>query len=336
MTARGVHHRDLVVLGASAGGVEALRDAIAGLPADLPATVLVVLHMPAHADSALAAILDRCGPLPARSARHGEPLLPGQVHVAVPDHHMLVKDGHILLSRAAKQNRARPAVDALFRSAARWRGARTVAAVLSGSLDDGAAGLAAVDAVGGACLVQDPADALFPGMPRAALTVVPDAVACPAGALGEHIRTLVTERLVVSAAPSPDPDLIAETDMAENLPRPGPQELPGQPVPVSCPDCTGGMNIVRTGAAVHYACHVGHVWSPQTLIAAQQDKIEQALWTAVSMLEEQANIHDDLARRAASNGVGGLTESHQNAAAQEIRTAAGVIRKHFPEYIPQM
>jgi two-component system, chemotaxis family, protein-glutamate methylesterase/glutaminase len=335
MTSDEVHHRDLVVLGASAGGVEALRDVVAGLPADLSAAVLVVLHMPARGESALAAILDRCGPLPAQPAEDGAALLPGRIYAAVPDQHLLVRGAHIRLSRAPQQNRARPAVDALFRSAARWHGARTVGAVLSGSLDDGAAGLAAIDAAGGACLVQDPADALFPAMPRAALTVVPSAVSGPAGALGGLIERLVNERVAEPSATSTDPDLIVETDMAENTAFPA-DELPGRPVPVSCPDCTGGMSMVQTGAAIHYACHIGHIWSPQTLLAAQRDKVEQAMWTAVSMLEEQANIHDELARRARANSVGGLTESHQHAAAEEIRTAAGVIRKHFPEYVPQV
>src|SRR3712207_1859700 len=138
MTADEVDRRNLVVLGASAGGVEALRDVGSGLPARLPAAGLGVLHTRARADSLLATILDRCGPLPARPAEHGASLSPGRIHVAVPDHHLLVRDGRILLSRAPKQNRARPAIDALFRSAARWHGSRTVAAVLSGTLDDGA------------------------------------------------------------------------------------------------------------------------------------------------------------------------------------------------------
>lgn len=330
MTAGPVHHRDLVVLGASAGGVEALHDVIAGLAPDLPAAVLVVLHMPAHPDSALPAILDRCGPLPALPAQHGGALLRGRVHVAVPDRHLLVREERMLLSRAAKQNGVRPAIDALFRSAARWRGPRTIGAVLSGTLDDGAAGLAAIDAAGGTCIVQDPGDALFPGMPQAALTVVPHAELCQARTMGERIRTLITEHAQPTTYHA-DPDLIVETDMAENQPR---RERPGRPAAVSCPDCTGGMNLVETGAAVHYTCHVGHVWSPQTLIAAQREKVEQALWTAVSMLEEQAGIHEELAHRAAS-GLSGLTEIHQRAAALEIRTAAGVIRKHFPEFMPQ-
>jgi two-component system chemotaxis response regulator CheB len=332
VTTSAPHHRDLVVIGASAGGVEALCQVLAGLRADLPVCVLVVTHMPARGNSALAAILDRCAALSVVAAQQDTPLSPGHIHVAVPDQHLLVHDGHLLLSRAPQQNRARPAVDALFRSAARWHGPRTVGVVLSGALDDGAAGLAAIDAAGGACVVQEPGDALHRSMPDAALSVVPHAVVASALNMGDHINALVTEP-IGTAAPPFDADLITETDMAENdapMTRSG---QPGQPVGISCPDCSGGMNIVKTGTAVHYTCHVGHVWSPQTLIEAQQTKIEQALWTAVSILEEQANTHENLAQRVISRP-GGMTGNHQRAAAEEIRKAAATIRKHFPEFMP--
>ncbi|MBL7259953.1 chemotaxis protein CheB [Paractinoplanes lichenicola] len=320
--------RDLVVLGGSAGGVEALSAVVAGLPADLPAAVLIALHMPAQSPSNLAAILGRSGSLPVSVAEDGAQLRPGHVWVAVPGRHLLVRDGHMLLSGAPKQNRARPSIDALFRSAARWRGARTVAVVLSGNLDDGAVGLAAVDAAGGACIVQDPGTAICPGMPQSALDVVPHAVALPVAEIGRGIQTLLGEP-VPAAAPSPDADLIAETDMAEHKLEISERRQPGRPAALSCPDCSGGMNIVESGAAVHYTCHIGHIWSPQSLVAAQQDKIEQGLWTALSILEEQARVYDDLAAR----GAGGISVNHQRAAADEIRGAADVIRKHFPDIV---
>jgi two-component system, chemotaxis family, protein-glutamate methylesterase/glutaminase len=324
-------NRDLVVIGGSAGGLDALCPLIAGLPGNLPAAVLVVLHMPAQADSALATIINRCGPLPAVPASSGEPLRPGRIHVAVPDRHLLVHDQTILLSRAPKQNRARPAIDALFRSAARWRGRRTVGVVLSGSLDDGAAGLAAIDSAGGACVVQHPADALVASMPTAALTVVPTAGVFPVAELGTAVAALTSERLG-TLPPLVDETLIRETDMAETDQATPDGPRLGEPAAVSCPDCTGGMNRVESAGAVYYRCHVGHVWSPMTLLEAQREVVERSLWTAVSILEEQATIHQTLAERARGT-TAVRTKANQLAAATEIRSAAMTIRKHFPEFV---
>jgi two-component system chemotaxis response regulator CheB len=327
-------NRDLVVIGGSAGGLDALRPLVAGLPADLPAAVLVVLHMPAQTDSALAAILGRCGPLPAVPASSGEPLRRGRIYVGVPDHHLLVRDDRILLSRAPKQNRTRPAIDALFRSAARWRARRTVGVVLSGSLDDGAAGLAAIGVAGGACVVQDPRDALIPSMPAAALAITPTATAHPAADLGSVIAARTAETLATSAPPVVDRTLALETDMTENDQTTPDGPRLGEPAAVSCPDCTGGMNRVEAAAAVYYRCHVGHVWSPLALLDAQRGVVEQSLWTAVSILEEQATVYQSLAERA--RGTAAIrTEAHQLAAAAEVRSAALAIRKHFPEFVQE-
>jgi two-component system chemotaxis response regulator CheB len=327
-----VPHRDLVVAGASAGGVEALSAFAAGLPADLPAAVMVVLHLSPTEPTALAEILDRAGPLPAAPARDGEPLTPGRIHVAVPDRHLLVKHDHVRLSRAPRQNGMRPSVDALFRSAARWRGPRTVGVVFSGALDDGAAGLAAIAASGGSAVVQDPATALLRGMPRAALAVVPGACVVPPALCAREVVELVRTPVVLGGA-APDRDLIWETEMAESdRPHTG-RETPGRPAPMSCPDCSGGMNVAETGGAPHYICHVGHIWSPQSLLSAQREKIEESLWTAVSILEEQAAVHRALADKA-TGADAALAAKHQRAAAEEVQRAADTIRKSFPDLLP--
>lgn len=319
----------VIAVGASAGSVDALRAFVGGLPPDLPAAVLVATHLPAAGVSRLPEILDRCGPLPAANARQGETPLPGRVYVAVNDRHLLLKDGRVLLSRAPRQNRARPAIDALFRSAARWYRSRAVGVVMSGALDDGASGLAAIASVGGGAAVQDPLEAAVPAMPMAALAVVPDAVVAPAAKLGDEVMRL----LVRPAGPAVPDDLIRETTMMETGMNNASGPAPGEPAAVSCPDCSGGMNVVTTGTAVHYLCHVGHAWAPQALAHAQREKVELALWTAVSMLEEQAAVYRTVAEQAARGGAH-LTIRHQLAAAEEAMQAAHVIRMNFPDMLP--
>src|SRR5438067_709785 len=210
--------RDLVVVGASAGGVEALRATVARLPADLPATVLVVLHLSRGAFSALASILRRSGPLPAEVAFDGAPLRYRQIYVAPADHHLLVAAGQARLSRGASENGHRPAIDPLFRSAARAYGNRVIGVVLSGTRDDGAAGLLSIVGHGGAALVQDPGEALYGSMPANALELVPAATVATAAELGGLIAERSRDDVPwapVDDEPPPDP-------AADIAPRPNP------------------------------------------------------------------------------------------------------------------
>jgi two-component system chemotaxis response regulator CheB len=198
--------RDLVVIGASAGGVEALRNLVGELPADLPAAVVVVLHLPPGGHSALAGILDAAGKLPAAVAEHGAKIEPGHLYVAPPDHHLLVDGDCLLLSGEPPENSHRPAIDALFRSAARTRGSSVAGVVLSGVLDDGTAGLVEVRARGGMTVVQDPEDATYRGMPDSALANVQVDHVLAAAAIGGQLRHLLAE-----------PVTNAERDKAEAL-----------------------------------------------------------------------------------------------------------------------
>lgn len=314
--------RDLIVIGGSAGAHAALRTVLAGLPADLPAAVLVVTHLsPAHR-SILAEVLAKESALPVAPAADGLPARPGHVYVAVPNRHLLIGPDDVLrLSSGPRENRTRPAVNALFRSAARWAGPRVTGVVLSGTLDDGAAGLAAITTRGGAALVQDPGDARFSGMPRAAIAAVPSAVVAPAVRLAELLGERAGER--VRVAGTPDDALIWETDMIGE----GHTDVhdPGRPVALGCPECGGGMREIHTGRAVHYVCHVGHSWSPQAFVAASDDGIEEALWTAVSSMQEKVAVLGEMAERAPDEEI----RREHRAEADRVRRAIDLLREHL-------
>jgi two-component system chemotaxis response regulator CheB len=318
--------RDVVVIGGSAGSHQALRQIVERLPADLPAAVLVATHLPPTGPGRLPAVLAKAGALEVEAAVDGRPLRPGRIHTAVPDRHLLIDDHDLLrLGRGPCQNRVRPAVDALFRSAARWCGPRVIGVVLSGSLDDGAGGLAAVVQRGGVALVQDPRDARFDGMPSAARQTVPGATVLPAAQLARAIAELAGWPVQPAADP-PSDALIWETDVTARANTKTPQ--PGRPAGLGCPECSGGMNIVHDGDTLYYVCHTGHSYSPETLIAARDDSVEAALWTALSAMQEKTMVLNDLAARAAAAGDHEGHERHL-AAAGRAGHAADLLREQI-------
>jgi two-component system, chemotaxis family, protein-glutamate methylesterase/glutaminase len=287
----------VLVIGGSAGGVEALIEFAARLPADLPAPVLVTVHIGGSSRSNLPRILARAGPLPAEHARHGEPLQPGRIYVAPPDFHLLAGSGVARLSSGPRVNRHRPAIDVMFASAARWAGNRLVAVVLSGVLDDGAVGSALVARAGGRVVVQDPADALFDSMPRSALAAVPAASVAPTAKLAEAIGAAFAalkhqERRVDGEEGEL---LMDETRMADGddptFLRPDEARL----TRMSCPECSGGLAEIDLRGIRYYRCHVGHQYGPQSLEAAQREAVETKLWAAAAALEEHAAMARHLA-----------------------------------------
>jgi two-component system chemotaxis response regulator CheB len=322
--------RDIIVVGGSAGGVDALRQVVAGLPADLPAAVFVVVHVPSHGPSALPRILSRAGRLRAVHPHDGQPIRPGTIYVAPPDYHLIVKPGYVRLTRGPRENRHRPAADALFRTAARSYGRRVVGVVLSGALDDGTAGLLAVKEGGGVAIVQDPADALYDSMPRSALEHVPVDHALPAAELPALLARLATE-LLPELGGGDDPPLPAdaeqEADMAELEPGTTHEShRPGTPSVFGCPECGGVLWELHGDDLLRFRCRVGHAWSADSLLAEQADDLEAALWSALRALEEQASLAERMADRARSRG--------HNAAAdvfggkvREAREHAELIRK---------
>jgi two-component system, chemotaxis family, protein-glutamate methylesterase/glutaminase len=272
--------RDLVVIGASAGGVEALKHVVQGFPPDLNAAVCVVLHIAPTSPSALASILERAGRLPCRRAEDGQPLQPGEIVVAPPDRHLAVEDGRVRLTVGPRENGHRPAVDVLFRSAAAARQERVVGVVLSGTRDDGAAGLAVIKANGGAAVVQNPADAMYPGMPISALASVAVDAIVPADRMGETIATIVRgEELPDDARPGSYPEAA----------------MRAQPLTSVCPECGGVVTEQTQAGFAYWECHVGHRYSPTSFADAQAGRVEAALWTAVRALRDRAALLDRMA-----------------------------------------
>jgi two-component system chemotaxis response regulator CheB len=255
--------RDVIVVGASAGGVPALQSLVAQLPPELPAAVLVVLHLMSAGTSVLADILDRAGTLPATQARDGERLERGHVYVAPPDSHMLLRGANVHLSAGPRENGHRPAIDPLFRSAARAYGPRVLGVILSGTLDDGTDGLRLIKQHGGATVVQDPDDAAYGDMPRNAIEYVhPDRIV-PLAGLGATLFELIDSPLAQLGGSAIAEPASQPTDLVDSEPgREGPD---GDATLLTCPDCGGVMLERHEDGLVRFACQVGHAYSPQSL-----------------------------------------------------------------------
>lgn len=277
----------IVVIGASAGGIEALRELVAGLPAGFPAPICVVLHTTPQAPGVLDAILTRAGKLPAQNARDCDRLAPGHIYVAPPDCHLLVEPGKVRVTKGPRENRFRPAIDPLFRSAAQVYGPATIGVVLTGNLDDGTAGLWAVKQLGGTAIVQDPHDALFPGMPLSALRHVRVDYSVPLAELTPLLVQLTAE-VEVEGAELPVPEALeVEVKIAkEHNPLDAGIGQIAQPSVFACPECHGVLLQLKEGGRIRFRCHTGHAYSFDSLVSGISESIEEALWNAIRALEE--------------------------------------------------
>lgn len=300
--------RDIVVVGASAGGVSALNAFLAKLPPDLPASVLVVLHLSKTAHSALPRVLNRAGPLHADLAEDGEALETGRVYAARPDRHLLLVRGdagdEVRLSGSPSRNGHRPAIDALFLSAARYGGTRVLSVVLSGALDDGSWGSAVAEKRGGLVTVQDPDDATYPDMPRNASLAAPGAIALPAGDLAEMVTRRAGEPVEPGSEP-PSDDLVDSVDALLTTARVPSPPSAGTPAAMSCPSCDGPLYEVDDGQGkglAKYDCLIGHSWSPEALFAHQSRVRERALRYAVRTLHERVALSQRMAGSARKRG----------------------------------
>jgi two-component system chemotaxis response regulator CheB len=270
---------DIVVMGGSAGGVDAMQCIVSAFPADLPAAVFVVVHTAAGYESALPEILSKRGPLKATHAIHGEPVTNGHIYVAPPDNHMLLRPGYLAVQRGPKENGSRPAVDPLFRSASIAYGSRVIAVVVSGNLDCGTAGLISVKARGGVALVQHPEGAVAKDMPESAIAHASIDRILPLGEIGPTIVRL-TQEPVPAPSPVPTSSELLELEGDE----------PGLRSDVVCPICQGALTEGQLAGVTAFRCHVGHAFSPVALLAEQAESLERALWAAVRALEESARL----------------------------------------------
>ena len=274
----------LVAIGASAGGVEALRNLVARLPGDFPAAVAVVLHLPATAKSQLADILERAGQLPAATAEHGAPLVPGTIVVAPPDYHLRVNGTGLELDRGARINAHRPAIDPLFRSAAAWYGPHAVGVLLSGMLDDGAGGLLRMSQAGALTIAQDPQEAMFPDLPTAAIDLGAAQEVLPV----EGIAKVLVERTFAS-------EVTLEEVVAMRVP--SEPESDATVSPFTCPNCHGSLWEIDEGDDVQFRCRTGHTYSVESLVQESTSALDDAMWAAYRALLEQADLCRRMARR---------------------------------------
>jgi two-component system chemotaxis response regulator CheB len=292
-------NRDIVVIGASAGGLEALKQLMGDLPAGLPASIFVVMHL--GSASHLAAILDKAGPLPVTSAESGVPFVRGHVYVAVPGKHLLLHDNHMLSRRGPRENRARPAIDPLFRSAAATFGGRVIGVVLSGSLADGTAGLRAIKRCGGMAVVQDPDDAAVPFMPQSALRHVDADHVVAIKAMGLLLGKLIPE----PAGPTPKVPLEIRLEAAiaaQELADMKADDMLGKPSRFTCPECHGALWEIEDGSMLRYRCHVGHAYTADTVLASQSEEIDRLLGTLLRSHQERAALARRMADHERNNG----------------------------------
>lgn len=286
----------IIVIGASSGGVAALRALVAGLPRSLSASVLIVLHVGAYR-SELPALLHAAGQLPVKHGEDGEAIFPGHIYVAPPDRHMIVAAGRLRLLRSPKENCARPAIDPLFRSVAENYGDRAVGVILTGNLNDGTLGLAEIKRCGGIAIGQDPTDAAYPEMPRSAAVHV---------ALDYSLPLSEIPRLLVELVHRKDGKDVAMS--TTTLQATGPvteivnQETFERPHAVTCPDCGGALKKSKVGSIVKFGCHTGHIYTAEILATAQFEEMEKVMRAAVRFLNERAEFCLQMAEQGEDPG----------------------------------
>jgi two-component system chemotaxis response regulator CheB len=293
-------HERIVVIGGSAGSIEVVLDVISALPADFPAAILIVIHVPIAPVSKLPVILERAGRLPVRHARSGDSIERGRVYVAPADLHMLVREGWIELQRGPRENHSRPAIDPTMRSAGRSYGPDAIGVILSGALYDGAGGLLTLKTHGGIAIVQDPEDAITTSMPRSAIALVDVDHIVPAAEIAPLLDSLVRaprDREEVSLV---DEEARAQATIDRDFADQAAGRNGGESTPYSCPDCGGVLWQLDGGSG--FQCHVGHAYATEALLVQKSEELENALWACLRLLREKSTLSRQTAERAFSSG----------------------------------
>ncbi|SMB86014.1 chemotaxis protein CheB [Deinococcus hopiensis] len=321
----------VVVIGGSAGALNPLREIASGLPHDFPAAVLVVIHIPPDYPSQLPDILSRSGPLPAQHAQHGEPLLPGHIYVAPPDHHLLVGLDHLRLSRGPKENRSRPSIDVLFRSAAYAHRATVIGVLLSGMLDDGTSGLWTIKQLGGRAIVQHPEDAEFDSMPLNALrTVRVDFMVHPSS-IAPTLQRLLKEPVPPQEEPSMNAEERQRLEMEIGIAGEDNAFEAGllthaSPSTFTCPECHGVLMRLKEGNLVRFRCHTGHAYTAITLLGELRASVEASLWNAARTLDEDVMLLEHLAQHHEEAGQAEQAHAYREEA-REARARGSRVRQ---------
>ena len=277
---------------------------------------MIVLHLPTHATSVLPNILKRAGKLPTCHPQDNQEISPGCIYIAPPDYHLLVKPGYLSLVRGPRENNHRPAIDPLFRSAARAYGKRVIGVVLTGVLDDGTAGLQAVKMRGGVAIVQSPDDAVYPGMPRSAVENVENIdYILPLSEIPAVLVELANNSIEAEAEQPVSHEMEIETDLVDmDVETLSNDDRAGKPSTLACPDCGGILWELEQKNLLRFRCRIGHAYSLESLLAKQSDALEDALWFALRALEEKASLSRRMAKR--------MRDRNQNLAAQRLQEQA--------------
>ncbi|WP_460977622.1 chemotaxis protein CheB [Spirosoma knui] len=291
--------RDIIVIGASAGGVTALKEIVEALPADFKAPIFVVQHVAPYSPSLLPQILTHVGSLKAVHPKDGESIQAGYVYVAPPDHHMLVEDHTILVKKGPKENRFRPSIDALFRSAAYTFGTRVIGVVLTGLLNDGTSGMWSVKRLGGLGIVQQPQDAMYPSMPESVLEFVEVEYVVPLAEIPALLCKLTEEQAPETPELPMDEMERLQTEVhiaaQQNAFEMGVLGM-GQLTPLTCPECHGALVSFKEGKLIRYRCHTGHAYTASTLLAEVTKTVEDAFWSTIRGLEESIILLEQSAK----------------------------------------